>query len=73
MRGSIIDAAGIKVEDKRGLPYDIQFALKLCSQFSMMAQVYACCQLMDHISSMPEEKGNSLWSMFAPPALLMLE
>ncbi|XP_045600179.2 HEAT repeat-containing protein 1 [Procambarus clarkii] len=58
MRGSIIDAAGIKVEDKRGLPYDIQFALKLCSQFSMMAQVYACCQLMDHISSMPEEKED---------------
>lgn len=59
MRGSLNDGSGMKEEDRRGIPRDIQFTLTLCSQFPVVAQVFACCQLMEHISSLPEEKEET--------------
>lgn len=60
MRGSVSDTTTSKEEDKRGLPHDIQFALTLSSQFPVVTQVHASCQLMEYISSMPEEIGNTI-------------
>lgn len=58
MRGSVSDTTSSKEEERRGLPHDIQFALTLSSQFSVVAQMHACCQLMEYITSMPEEIGD---------------
>ncbi|KAG7163696.1 HEAT repeat-containing protein 1-like [Homarus americanus] len=59
-RGNVIDATVTKEEERRGPPEDIQFALILCSQFSPVAQVYACCQLMKYINNLLKEKEDMI-------------
>lgn len=59
MRGNIKE----EVEEKRGdekrrVPADIQFALTLAAQFSVVNQTAACISLVSYVSKLPQETGK---------------
>lgn len=58
IKGTANEASMPKDEERKGVPLNVQFALMLSSQFSGLTQVHACCQLMEYIINLPEEKGR---------------
>ncbi|XP_068219610.1 HEAT repeat-containing protein 1-like [Palaemon carinicauda] len=55
MKGIVSEASDNTEEARRSVPHIIEFALTLCSEFSVLDQVNACYKLMEYVSRLPED------------------